>query len=217
MQIKASKYFRLTIFIFLISCNEITFQEESCILDPNITLETETERYCVLPEQSNHHELSFNIKLIGFDSEQSDKMQDALARLKLAVNSLKFEELVISHTYQDELTYVDNNGLYNEEIYEKIMLGAEVLQPDEDNEIDLIVNLYYSNNSTVGYTYENSKEIWINQKFFDLNSQAEIAGNILHEWTHKLGFKHDFYSTSSRNYSVPYAVGEMIEQIISEM
>lgn len=216
MHTKASKYFQAVLLFIFISCNEALVQESPCVLDQSQQLDS-AERYCNLPAQTHGNELQFNIELVGFTLEQEEKMLDALERLKLAVNSIRFEELVIAHSYQGEQVYIDNNGLSNTEVYQVIMDGAETLTPELDNEIDLVVNLYYSNNSTVGYTYENSKEIWINQKFFDINSQAQIAGNILHEWTHKLGFKHDFYSTNTRNYSVPYAVGDMIELIISEM
>ncbi len=221
MQMSINKYFRVLLFFILLSCNDpIATEYESCLLPGHEQASSDTEdeqRSCDIPEQNQAYKLNFNIQLVGFDEEQTEKMQDALERLNYAVNSLDFETMVKAHTYNEEETYVDNLGLTNSEIFEVIMEAAEELQPEVDHEIDLVVNLYYSNNSTVGYTYVNVNEIWINQKFFDLNSQAQIAGNILHEWTHKLGFEHDYYSTTSRNYSVPYGVGTIIEEIISNM
>jgi hypothetical protein len=42
---------------------------------------------------------------------------------------------------------------------------------------------------------------------------AEVAGNVFHEWTHKLGFGHDSRYSVSRNSSVPYALGYIMEEL----
>ena len=59
--------------------------------------------------------------------------------------------------------------------------------------------------------------VWTNDKFFTTNSLGKVAGNIVHEWTHKLGFEHDFNSTARRNYSVPYAVGNIIQELVDSL
>ena len=97
------------------------------------------------------------------------------------------------------------------------MLGAETLSPEEDEEIDIDITLYYSNNSTVGYTYPNTNRIWVNDKFFAVNSLGKVAANVLHEWTHKIGFDHDFKRTTRRNFSIPYGVGTIIEKMVDGM
>jgi hypothetical protein len=38
----------------------------------------------------------------------------------------------------------------------------------------------------------------------------------MHEWMHKLGFNHDTKWSASREYSVPYAIGNIFEEIIRE-
>ena len=55
-----------------------------------------------------------------------------------------------------------------------------------------------------------------NRRFFDNFTPAEIAGNLAHEWMHKIGFDHDFNSTSRRPYSVPYAVGDLVESLAEQ-
>ena len=53
----------------------------------------------------------------------------------------------------------------------------------------------------------------MNTKFFNPYTPAEVAGNIFHEWTHKLGFDHDVIYTSERNATVPYALGFLIREL----
>ena len=33
----------------------------------------------------------------------------------------------------------------------------------------------------------------------------------MHEWLHKIGFEHSYYNNSDRPYTVPYAIGEIVE------
>ena len=94
------------------------------------------------------------------------------------------------------------------------MLGSEELNPGDNETIDIDITLYFANNSTVGYTYPNVNKIWVNNKFFAGFSLGKVAANVTHEWTHKLGFGHDFNRTTRRNSSVPYGVGTIIQQLV---
>lgn len=157
-----------------------------------------------------------NYVLRDFSAQQAQKMDEAIEKLVAIVNSEKFKQRVLNHTYNGVLTFVDNEGLTNREIYERLMQGSETLNPAIDSEMDIDITLYYSNNSTVGYTYPNSERIWVNDKFFRSNSLGRVAANVIHEWTHKLGFDHDFNRTTRRNYSVPYGIGTIVRQLIDE-
>lgn len=62
----------------------------------------------------------------------------------------------------------------------------------------------------VGYTKPSINRISINEKFFRNFTSAQIAGNLAHEWVHKLGFDH----RSAKEYdSVPYAIGDIVAQL----
>jgi hypothetical protein len=135
-------------------------------------------------------------------------------RIKIVINSTAFKERVLNHTYQGVRTFYDNEGLTNEEIYEAIMLGSEDLNPGDNETIDIDITLYFRNNSTVGYTYPNVNKIWVNNKFFAGFSLGKVAANVAHEWTHKIGFGHDFNRTTRRNFSVPYGVGTIIQELV---
>lgn len=178
--------------------------------------QTET-RSCLVPEQIADVPLEIEVELSKFDQKQSDKMHEALKRLKVVINSVEFREAVIGHTYKEEQTYVQNDGLSNEEIYEKIMLGAETLRPIENRVMDLEIELYYSRKKVIGYTYPNVSKFWVNTRYFNTNSHSDVVGNVVHEWLHKLGFEHDFKRTARRPYSVPYAVGKIMRELVKKM
>lgn len=151
-----------------------------------------------------------NITFVNADSSEREKFEKAIEIIKKVVATEEFRSKVLNHTYNGVKTYVDNGGYTNAQIYQKILDGAETLQPTKDNEMDMEVELYYAATSTVGYTYANSKRIWVNTKYFDTNPVTSVAANLFHEWLHKLGFKHAVSYSTSRDYSVPYAIGRMI-------
>lgn len=172
---------------------------------------------CLLPEKLEEANLEVDVTLKDFNTAQAEKMNKALDRLLIVINSKEFKNRVLDHTYQNKKMFVDNNGLSNLEIYEKIMLGAEELNPPENQQIDLNITLYYANNGTVGYTYPDVNRIWVNDKFFAGYTYAKVAENVVHEWCHKLGFTHDFNRTNRRNFSVPYAIGTIVQNLIEDM
>jgi hypothetical protein len=172
------------------------------------------EKLLAEPDSS---QIDINIKMNNFKEDQVTKMNEALEKVKIVINSTEFKNRILAHTYKGEVTFVQNDNLTNEEIYEKIMIGAESLNLEEDQEMDIDVTMYYKNNSTVGYTYPNTPKTWVNSKFFNKYSHSKVAKNVVHEWTHKLGFGHDYKRTSRRPYSVPYAVGSIIEDLIDEL
>jgi hypothetical protein len=154
-----------------------------------------------------------NVTFYNVTSIQEAKFRRALGIIKDVVATEEFRTKVLNHTYGGKKTYVDNGGFTNAQIYQKILDGAETLQKVVDNEMDMEVELYYASTSTVGYTYANSKRIWVNRKFFDQYTAASVASNLFHEWLHKLGFSHASTWSTSRDYSVPYAIGRIIGEI----
>jgi hypothetical protein len=147
----------------------------------------------------------------NFSAVELTKLNAAAVILEAVVNSDKFRELVLGFKFSSVY------GLTNEQIYALIMSGKEVLSPQEDHEIDIDVIMYYRWNNVIGYTYPNTLRTWINRRFFKKYSAVDIACNLMHEWMHKVGFDHDYYNTKQRPYSVPYAVGYMIQQLYKEV
>lgn len=151
--------------------------------------------------------------LTGFTSTDEEKYNEAVAIVKKVVATEAFRTQVLNHTYGGAKTYVQNNGLSNAQIYQAILDAAEKLTPAKNNTLDVGVKLYYENNSVVGYTSGSINYINVNTKFFDSYDANEVAGNLFHEWLHKLGYGHDSAATARRPYSVPYAIGYMIRNL----
>ena len=157
----------------------------------------------------------FNVrtdKSISWQKEQ--KVLDALDLIRQVIASPEFKHRVLNHRYQARRRFQYNLGLSNQQIYHKILEGAEKLQPYKNNQMDLKLEFYsdYESN-VVGYTLPNTMKVWINNKYFFKNSTAKVAANLIHEWLHKLGFHHDKEKSTNRKYSVPYAVGSIIKDL----
>jgi len=154
-----------------------------------------------------------NVGFINFTQSQEEKYLAAVEILKKVVASEEFMRKVLDFTYQGQKIFVDNGGLTNLQIYQKILEGSETLLPSKNNALDLDVELYYENTTTIGYTYPNTTQIWVNTKYFSTFSVAAVAANLMHEWLHKLGFGHDVEYSPARDSSVPYAVGRIVNTL----
>lgn len=158
-----------------------------------------------------------NVTIENATSTMEAKIRNAEELIKRVIATEEFKSRVIGHTYNGSRTYVDNGGFTNEQIYQKILDGAETLNKVTDNEMDLTMEMYYAANSTVGYTYANVSKIYANTKFYNNYSASTITGNMTHEWLHKLGFRHASSYSVSRDSSVPYAVGYIMRDIAANI
>ena len=161
--------------------------------------------------------LEADIQLINFSSDHKIKIHQAIKLIKKVVALPEFKKRIINHTYGGQKTFVDNKGLTNEQIYDLILAGAEVLIPDKNSKMDLELELYQENNTTIGYTYPYTTKIWINAKYFNKYTPVQVADNLFHEWLHKLGFDHSLTYHQARNYSVPYAIGYLVEELAAKL
>ena len=117
------------------------------------------------------------------------------------------------HKFNGKKAFNDNGGLSNAQIYKKIIEGSERLTPGVDNEMDLALEVFRANTNTVGYTMPSELRVWMNEKFLDRNVPYKVTTNMVHEWLHKMGFKHAQAATATRKYSVPYAIGYMVRDL----
>ncbi len=157
-----------------------------------------------------------HINMVNFPQEQEAKVHKAVELIKKVVSSPEFKERILAHSYQGKKTFVDNKGLTNEEIYQLIVDGSELLAPGKNGRMDIELELYKNSSTTIGYTYPNTTRIWVNTKYFDKYSPVQVADNLFHEWLHKLGFDHALKYSKSRNYSVPYAIGYLVEELATK-
>jgi hypothetical protein len=182
---------------------------EGCVVETPIPDDPDTGT----PVPNEAFRFGASVSYFNFDKADEDKVERAVEIIKKVVTSQEFKDQILNHTYNGKHTFVDNGGFTNAQIYQKILDGKEDLRPVVDHEMDLELQLYYSFVNTVGYTYADGLRIWMNTKFFDSYTPSEVAGNVFHEWTHKLGFDHASSYSVARDSSVPYAVGYMIEEL----
>lgn len=168
-----------------------------------------------VPQQAFNFDV--NVKLDNFTARQEDKILEAKELIKKVVASEEFKDAILNHKYKGKKTFVDNGGKSNAEIYITILEGAETLRPVIDNEMDLDLEVFTRDDDTVGYTYPNAIRVWMNSKFLNKNSAASVTTNMMHEWLHKLGFKHAQENNPARPYSVPYAVGYLVARLAKKM
>ncbi len=152
----------------------------------------------------------------GLNVTGQDKLSQSLAFLEMALNSEEFKARVLNFKNQKgEKKYSSNNGLTNEQIYQLLMDGREILQPNTPGEMNLYIKLYNNPLSKViGYTTSETNVINVNYKFFKNYSPQEVAANLTHEWIHKLGFDHQ---SAKEHDSVPYALGYIVKDLVKKM
>ncbi len=163
---------------------------------------------------------TFDIRtaLFGFTPSQKKKLKSASQLIREIVRSDEFRERILNHEWRGKKRFADNDGLSNEEIYQKILRGPEMMtRLGDNNRMDLEIELYTDHDSiTIGYTYPSIVRIYMNRKYYNKFRPYQVADNMMHEWLHKLGFSHAVKNTPERPFSVPYAVGYIVKAIARE-
>ncbi|HXH73520.1 MAG TPA: hypothetical protein VNJ08_01045 [Bacteriovoracaceae bacterium] len=154
-----------------------------------------------------------NVYIYNGTSSQKSKIYSAEQKIRDVIASESFRTKVLNHTYGGAKRFVDSGGLTNSQIYYKILHGIERLNGIDDNEMDLKIKTYYESSNTVGYTSSSSSYINMNTKFLNQYTSNQVARNMTHEWLHKLGFHHAVNYSYSRDFSVPYAIGKIVEEL----
>ena len=151
-------------------------------------------------------------RLSGFGDISTEKMLVAIRLLECVINSSKFKLLIESYSFKN--AKIKGKRVSSKKVFEMIMSGKDQFNVEDDNDMDLFITLcnrWYS--STVGYTYPDTYKTWINYKFFKKFDIAEIAGNLIHEYMHNIGFTHDLNWNKTRKNSVPYAIGDIVQML----
>lgn len=150
----------------------------------------------------------------GFKPKELEKLESARKLLEEVLSHEAYGPAVLNADFHGETSAWKNQT--NREILNHIRSGKEVLLPVVDNEVDISVTIFNPNFRTrnvVGYTYRNVVMQWINRRMFSFYSVEKIAGNLMHEWLHKMGFDHDFRATARRPYSVCYQHNHIVKEI----
>ena len=165
---------------------------------------------------------------------QRIKLEASRSLFEEAINSIEFRQEVLNywHTvwtstgrlwwkkwYSREVLGFRECSLTNQQVYNSLMAGAETLSPEKDQEADIRVEIEAGPRGVIGWTNPHTPIQWISSWFFNSSQTgtAEIAGNLSHEWCHKLGYDHAFNYYDGREDTVPYAIGTIIEKLAQKI
>ena len=148
----------------------------------------------------------------GFDAESMKKLEKAFEIVEKVVNTEEFKSRVLNFVNaKGQVAFASNKNLTNEQIFAQFMDGRETLQQSTPGEMNYFLSLYYKRFSKViGWTNGSINTININWKFFKNFKANEVAGNLVHEWVHKIGFDH---KSASEHDSAPYAIGYIAREM----
>jgi hypothetical protein len=173
--------------------------------------------------KSYYHISPYCIELTaeGFSEQDIPKLQAAINHISLFLGSPQLEDFIISFNYEMLICsgflwwkkyhptrfyeFHLNNGKSQKEIHAQITESKHIklfLKLDPNDRKDL-----------AGYTRPNTRWQWICKDFFYLMDYKMIAGNLVHEWLHKLGYDHGSFSDPLTKYSVPYAIGNFFRHV----
>lgn len=130
------------------------------------------------------------------DADCTDKEKTKLASAEVLVNKVFQSECFAKFFLAREL----------EQKYLKGQSNAAILKKLQSTVLAVPVHYYYSWRGVVGYRQPPKPDIYFNRKFHNNFDACNTASNAAHEWSHSLGFEHDFNSTSTRPFSVPYSI-----------
>lgn len=152
------------------------------------------------------------MQISGFDKSGEMKIKSAFSLMEKVVNSLEFKDRVINFkNNKGQRAFASNKGLTNEQIYEIFMSGQETLQPDTVGEMNFFLKQYSRWwSKVIGYTSPDVNLINVNYKFFKNYRPSDVAGNLTHEWVHKIGFDH---TSAAEHDSAPYAIGYIMDEM----
>lgn len=169
------------------------------------------------PIPSKAHTWGAKVYYSNFNATQEAKVEKAINLIKKVIASEEFKMRVLNHKFKGKKIFYDNEGYSNTQIYQKILDGAEMVgKIKKNNTMDVELELYQAKTKTIGYTYPNVTKIWMNKKYFNKYTPDQVAGNLMHEWMHKLGFGHATKWSKNRDYSVPYAIGYLMEELTKQ-
>ena len=159
-------------------------------------------------------------ELIDAGPRQTALVSQSCQLLQTALNDPNFVPMVANATYR-ETRFRDANGQTRSippaELPGFIASGAERGTPG-DNEIDLKIKLARLRRGVVGSTIPGRLPFrtayWFINGCLAEEDAISPARHFIHEWLHVAGFYH--YPNNSAREDVPYVVGDIIRQLLSQ-
>lgn len=126
-------------------------------------------------------------------SSQESKFTIAKDMLKRGILTTHFKNDILSESYC-------NTSMTTAQVWARICSGRENWRPTTDYQVDASQRVYNGTSGTVGYVNSvNSDTIYSNSYYMNQYDPSTVAGHVMHEWTHLLGFSHSGGSASCGN------------------
>ena len=150
----------------------------------------------------------------GFNKEETEKLFRAVELLTVGINSDAFKRSVLAHAYKGKKQFAKNDGLTNQQVYNRFMSGDDRNGNGADNKLDLRWKIVATlcPETAIGTTFNRTRTETYRCKLQEMDA-GEFAGHIAHEYCHYLGFGHTRHHTAERPYTVPYGIGKMVRRI----
>ncbi len=138
-------------------------------------------------------------------ASQESKFTVAKDQLKRLILTTTFKNNVLSETYC-------NTSMTTAQVWARICSGRENWRPTEDNQIDAYQEVYAGTQGTIGYVSSvNADTINSNSYYMNQYDPSNVAGHVMHEWTHLLGYSHSGGDPACGNEGdVSYEVGSFM-------
>lgn len=198
------------IFLMLIALGLVTACQPNSGDKDSSSSNTETSDQ--IPVEASTFET--NISTEGMSVEQEMEIRKAEDIIKMVVASEEFKARILNHTVNGVKTFLNNKGLTNQEIYQKILEAAEEGNLSKDNVMDLAIELIPQNSSLGSRIFKiiaGIKKIFYFLNLFQNTTPAGIAQNLFQQWLGKLGFGP--ITGSSSNLTVQEAVAKIIGEL----
>jgi hypothetical protein len=138
------------------------------------------------------------------------RVNKAVALIGKVINQQSFRDLIKASSY----TQTDSTP---QEIYDSIILAQENFSGGKPHVMDLNMEMYYEEDGAIGYTNVSDPYFYMNRWVQASYTPMQTAGNIFHEWLHKLGHRHTYEWTEDRKDSVPYKLGYIVADLASDI
>jgi len=155
----------------------------------------------------------------GLTVSQTAKMKRAAILFENVLNDTEFQKELETETFKSDR----NDDLIQDptarQVIKRIYAAGELYKPEPNNVADIY---WYSKNegfwkrltdkcTTIGFGYPGEKEIYTYTCLLkEKDSMAKLVGHIAHEWSHKLGFVHQWDDHAGIYRTVPYVFGDLV-------
>lgn len=182
-----------------------------------------------------YNQFKLSLEAVGFNDREKELIRQAAYFMTYAMGHEEFKQFCLNYEYKIKYyyweglrrkyyykkfkTFYKSGGRTNFQVYNHLMSGQESLpeMTEIDNEADiwLKVDRRYKK-GVVGYTRKNTRWQWLYSWVLKEKSPEYIAGNLAHEWCHKLNYSHSKNNNSHRKHTVTYAVGNYVRDFLEK-